>query len=170
MGFLRRAARDMHLPVVPESAARQWRASDMFRVERARLHGVRPRNGPRDGRRVVTAKLPVSTGLVGLDPVWQRCRERIAHLGRVGGTVTLHGLDALTRDALADLLGSRVPLTDEDRVPLARIDAALTRSRHATGLLTVVEAMCGPVPDRPGERAARRLTWEAGLARAHAHR
>lgn len=118
----------------------------------------------------MTGTLPVSTGLVGLGPIWQRCRERIAHLGRVGGTVALDGLDAQTRDALADLLGSRVPLTDGDRVPLARIDAALARSRHATELLTVVEAMCGPVPDMPGERAAKKRTWEAGMAQAHAHR
>ncbi|WP_440219890.1 TIGR02679 family protein [Dietzia sp. MNB45] len=89
----------------------------------------------------------------GLAPLWDVVRGRLERNGiQVTGTVTVP-LDEHGADHLGGLLGRRV--TSPARVRLADADAALRRSAAAAGLVTVIEALSGPLVDRKAARLAR---------------
>ncbi len=88
-----------------------------------------------------------------LAPLWEAVRGRLERNGiQVTGTVTVT-LDEQGVDHLSGLLGRRV--TSPARVRLADVDAALRRSAAAAGLVTVMEALSGPLVDRKAARLAR---------------
>ncbi|MFC7533852.1 TIGR02679 family protein [Actinoplanes sp. GCM10030250] len=82
-----------------------------------------------------------------LKPLWSAAHRRLAHNGRAAtGRLTLTGLDAEQRDAIGHLINR--PLSARCVVDLADLDRRLSASAAETGLLGVVEAVTGPVPDR----------------------
>lgn len=86
-------------------------------------------------------------------PLWDAVRGRLERNGiQVTGTVTVT-LDEQGVDHLSGLLGRRV--TSPARIRLADVDAALRRSAAAAGLVTVIEALNGPLLDRKAARVAR---------------
>jgi uncharacterized protein (TIGR02679 family) len=90
-----------------------------------------------------------------LAPLWRAARRR---LERNGGRltavpVTVAGLDAEGRDALAGILGVPRPPDEPVRVRLPALDAALRRSAAGTGVVEVLEALGPPLRDRRAERA-----------------
>jgi uncharacterized protein (TIGR02679 family) len=88
-----------------------------------------------------------------LEPVWVAIRGRLERTGiQVTGTVTV-ALEEQGADRLSGLLGRRV--TSPTRVRLADVDAALRRSAAAAGLVTVIEALSGPLVDRKAAHVAR---------------
>lgn len=88
-----------------------------------------------------------------LAALWDAVRGRLERNGiQVTGTVTVT-LDEQGADYLSGLLGRRV--TSPTRVRLADVDAALRRSAAAAGLVTVIEALSGPLVDRKAARVAR---------------
>lgn len=80
-------------------------------------------------------------------------RDRLARAGSAPAhSVLLKNMDEAERRMLAEVHGwSRIPGSDV-RIDLARLDVALRESRAATGLRNVVEALGGPIADRPAER------------------
>lgn len=88
-----------------------------------------------------------------LAPLWDAVRGRLERNGiQVTGTVTVT-LEEQGADHLSGLLGRRV--TNPARVRLADVDTALRRSAAAAGLVTVIEALSGPLVDRKAARVAR---------------
>ncbi|HTW16290.1 MAG TPA: TIGR02679 family protein [Nocardioides sp.] len=88
-----------------------------------------------------------------LAPLWDAVRGRLERNGiQVTGIVTVL-LEEQGADRLSGLLGRRA--TSPARVRLTDVDAALRRSAAATGLVTVIEALHGPLVDRRAARAAR---------------
>jgi uncharacterized protein (TIGR02679 family) len=80
-------------------------------------------------------------------PLWAACHARLIRNGRAArGRLTLTGLDPDQRDALGHLLDRVVTATHT--VDLAHLDQRLRTTAAGTGLLDVVEAVIGPVPDR----------------------
>ncbi|MAO81305.1 MAG: TIGR02679 family protein [Nocardioides sp.] len=88
-----------------------------------------------------------------LMPLWDAVGGRLERNGiQVTGTVSVT-LNEQGVDRLSGLLGRRV--TSPARVRLADVDAALRRSAAAAGLVTVIEALIGPLVDRKAARVAR---------------
>lgn len=101
-----------------------------------------------------------------LAALWTAVR---AHLERrslriAGARVTLSELTDVEMAAVCSLLGRRRPPGARLRVDVERLDAALRAGPHRLGVLEVLEAIGGPLRDRPGERAsasgARDALWE----------
>jgi uncharacterized protein (TIGR02679 family) len=89
----------------------------------------------------------------GLRPLWTATHARLARNGRtVSGRVTLTGLDADQREALSELLDRVVEA--RCTVELEKLDQRLWTTSAGTGLLGVVEAVLGPVPDRRADASA----------------
>lgn len=74
--------------------------------------------------------------------------------------LTLRGLDAEARDALADLLGRRRRPAAITTVRVEDLDASLRASRVAAGLVEVLEAAGGPLQDHRAASRARRAAWK----------
>ena len=103
------------------------------------------------------SSLPPATreylGDASLRPLWAGMRKRLEGNGlQVTGALALD-LDESGTDRLAGLLGRRV--TRPIRVRLVDLDAALRRSAAAAGLVTVTEALTGPLEDRKAAKAAK---------------
>ncbi len=90
-------------------------------------------------------------------------RRRVEEAGEGARSMTVAGLDALERTALADLLGLGSLPDGSVRLDVERLDAALRESAAGVPLRGVLEALGGPLRDRRserlGERAERERMW-----------
>jgi len=87
--------------------------------------------------------------------LWVSAHRRLARTGRVaGGRLTLNDLDVAQREALGQLLDRIVG--ESHTVDLSQLDRRLRATSAGTGLLGVVEAVLGPVPDRRADASAER--------------
>ncbi|GAA4958112.1 TIGR02679 family protein [Actinoplanes utahensis] len=90
-----------------------------------------------------------------LRPLWAAAHSRLARNGRTArGRLTLTSLDPPQREALGHLLDRIVTATHT--VDLSQLDERLRTTAAGTGLLDVVEAVVGPVPDRRALASASR--------------
>ncbi|MEV4134015.1 TIGR02679 family protein [Dactylosporangium sp. NPDC049742] len=90
-----------------------------------------------------------------LSPLWTVVRGRLQRNGRrAEGRLTVHCGSLQERDAVGQLLGRAVGTSVT--VDLAALDRLLRSSAAGTGLVEVVEAVTGPVPDRRADAAAER--------------
>lgn len=96
----------------------------------------------------------------GYGTLFGQVRERLETYGRPA-RITLQGLDAPARDALADLLGQRRRPAATTTVHVEELDRSLRSSRVGTGLVEVLEAAGGPLRDRRDENRRRRAAWDA---------
>jgi uncharacterized protein (TIGR02679 family) len=97
----------------------------------------------------------------GVAPLVARLRGRLARGLPLAGDVTLHGLAAKERDALAALLG-RAPgrlRSRSVRVSLDALEERLRAARICGSLREAVEAVGGPVVDGRSQRAALAAAW-----------
>jgi uncharacterized protein (TIGR02679 family) len=103
-----------------------------------------------------------------LRPLWEAAHGRLIRNGRSArGRVTLTGLDIAQRDALGHLLDRIVG--PSHAVDLSALDQRLRASAAGAGLVGVVEAVVGPIPDRRADASAEqerraRLQEHADLA------
>lgn len=89
----------------------------------------------------------------GLRPLWTSVHRRLARNGRtVAGRLTLRELDAVQRESLSELLHRVVG--PQLTIDLRDLDRRLSQTAAGTGLLGVVEAVVGQVPDRRADAAA----------------
>ncbi|ACY15329.1 TIGR02679 family protein [Haliangium ochraceum] len=96
-------------------------------------------------------------------------RQRLEEAGERAQRTKLRDLDERERQALADLLGmARVP-GEAVVVDVARLDSVLRNSRLAASLVEVVEALGGPLVDRPAQRRAQSEARAALWHQAAAH-
>lgn len=87
--------------------------------------------------------------------LWASAHTRLSKNGRVArGRLTLTNLDDLQQEALGQLLDRVVGATHT--VDLSQLDQQLRATAAETGLLGVVEAVIGPVPDRRTDAAMER--------------
>jgi uncharacterized protein (TIGR02679 family) len=101
-----------------------------------------------------------------LRPLWTAAHARLAGNGRTAaGRLTLTGLDVEQREALGHLLDRVVAA--RCTIELDKLDQRLRATATGTGLLSVVEAVVGPVPDRRAQAAADRA--RRALLRDQAH-
>lgn len=104
--------------------------------------------------------------------VFAAVRDRLEEAGvDRARSVTVRGLDAAARAALADLHGWKtVPSSPRVSISLAGLDAALRASAIQASLVDVVEALHGPLEDRRASReaarAARQMRWSQAAAHA----
>lgn len=98
--------------------------------------------------------------LPGYGAVLAAVRARL-EAGGQPGTVTLRGLDADARRALADILGRRKPPAASARIRITDIDDGLRSSIVGAGLLELLESAGGPLVDRRARRAAVQGSWVA---------
>ena len=115
--------------------------------------------------KAVTADLD-NLDRVALARLWDGVAERLQRNGlQPSGRLALTGLDRDERHAIAGLLGRPVP-GDRVTLDLAALDRRLRASASARGLVSTVDAIRGPLVDRPGarqaQRDARREVWQAG--------
>jgi uncharacterized protein (TIGR02679 family) len=90
-----------------------------------------------------------------LRPLWASAHTRLAGNGHAArGRLTLTGLDQPQRDALGRLLDRVVGANHT--VDLFQLDQQLRNTAAGTGLVGVVEAVIGPIPDRRADAAAER--------------
>ncbi|MEU0553240.1 TIGR02679 family protein [Dactylosporangium sp. NPDC006015] len=90
-----------------------------------------------------------------LTPLWTSLRGRLQRNGRrAEGRLTVHCGSPQDRDAIGQLLGRAVGASVA--VDLAALDRLLRSSAAGTGLVEVVEAVTGPIPDRRADAAAER--------------
>lgn len=89
--------------------------------------------------------------VAGLDPLWDELARRMSTSDRPVSVVTLRDLDVVSRQALADLLGSDRLLPPSCRVSVAKVAAAL--GVDDAGLRAAVEERRGPLGNRAAERA-----------------
>ncbi|MGN9918443.1 TIGR02679 family protein [Micromonospora palomenae] len=88
-----------------------------------------------------------------LVPLWSAVRLRLIRNGRAArGRLSLRALDDRQREAVGLLIGR--PVAAQVTLDLAELDRALASSAAAAGLIEVIEALTGPVPDRPADAAA----------------
>ncbi len=84
-------------------------------------------------------------------------------------SLTLRGLDAAERQAIADLMGWKTLPEASVRLSIPRLEEALLASAAAAGLREVLEALGGPLVDRRGiessAEAARDRLWADALSR-----
>ncbi|MDR0357987.1 MAG: TIGR02679 domain-containing protein, partial [bacterium] len=91
-----------------------------------------------------------------LDPLWREARRRLEETARPVARLTLHGLSAGQREAIADLLGwARLPEPDIS-ISMAALDRALLASPVGLDVRGLVEALGGPLVDRAELRRAAR--------------
>ncbi|MBU8861773.1 MULTISPECIES: TIGR02679 family protein [unclassified Micromonospora] len=103
----------------------------------------------------------------GLRPLWAAVHARLVRNGRmVGGRLTLTGLNDEEREAVGQFLGQAVGSTHT--LKLADLDRQLWESAAGTGLLGVVEAIVGLVPDRRADASVEtaRRAWLRDQANA----
>ncbi len=97
-------------------------------------------------------------------PLFDAVRKRLERDGEGARSVSLQGLGAEERRAVADLHGWQVIPEGTVRIDLARLDTALRETAIGLGLLDVVEALGGPLRNLRAEEAAtredRRDRWE----------
>lgn len=99
-----------------------------------------------------------------LAALWAAVRVRLIRNGRTArGRLSLRSLTDGQREAVGLLLGR--PVATDVTLDLADLDRALTGSSAGAGLIEVVEALTGPVPDRPADAAAE--TTRRELLREH---
>ncbi|GIF26686.1 uncharacterized protein (TIGR02679 family) [Actinoplanes tereljensis] len=104
---------------------------------------------------MIPASVLLYLGSPWLMPLWTSAHDRLSRNGRVAsGRVTLASLSPSSRDAIGHLLNQVVGETH--RVDLAVVDRLLSASAAGTGLLDVVSAVVGPVPDRRADASAAR--------------
>lgn len=96
-----------------------------------------------------------------LQRLFDGARKRLEQSASLSASFTLVDPDDAERRAVGRLLGTRLSTGRAIRVSLDRLDAALTSSRFAIGLVEVLELMGGPVADR---RAARETNARASQA------
>lgn len=96
-------------------------------------------------------------------------RRRIEEAGDSARTVTLRALDEDEQRVIADLLGWPSLPGPSARIALAELDRALRETRLAVSLVEVLEALGGPLVDRPAHREAMRAEREALWGRAAGH-
>lgn len=97
--------------------------------------------------------------------LWTAAHTRLTRNGRVArGRLVLTGLDLVQREALGRLLHVVVGATHT--VDLSQLDRQLWDSAAGTGLLGVLEAVIGPVPDRRADTSVERE--RRALLREHA--
>lgn len=101
--------------------------------------------------------------------LWPAARERLEHLGRVGGTARLSNASLEERRAVAALLGSPTLPGENLEVTLARLDRALRESRFSVGLAQALELLSGPLRNLPAEREAERRRRAALWRQAEEH-
>lgn len=88
-----------------------------------------------------------------LRSLWTSAHTRLVRNGRVArGRLTLTGLDVEQREALGQLLDRIVG--PNHTVDLAQLDRQLRTTAAGTGLIGVVEAVIGPIPDRRADASA----------------
>ena len=88
-----------------------------------------------------------------LVPLWMAVRGRLSRNGRQAtGRLAVHCADHEHRDAIGQLLGRAVG--PDVSVDLAALDRLLRSSAAGAGLVDVVEAVTGPIPDRRAAAAA----------------
>ncbi|MDH6464353.1 uncharacterized protein (TIGR02679 family) [Micromonospora sp. A200] len=88
-----------------------------------------------------------------LVPLWSAVRLRLIRNGRAArGRLSLRALDDRQREAVGLLIGR--PVAAQVTLDLAELDRTLAGSAAAAGLIEVIEALTGPVPDRPADAAA----------------
>jgi uncharacterized protein (TIGR02679 family) len=87
--------------------------------------------------------------------LWASAHTRLSKNGRVArGRLTLTNLDDAQREAFGQLLDRIVGATHT--VDLSQLDQQLRATAAGTGLLGVIEAVIGPVPDRRTDAAVER--------------
>ncbi len=102
--------------------------------------------------------------------LWHTARRRLERNGCVisSSPMELDNLDAAELDSICALLGQRRPAEPKLRVRLDHLDSALSGAGHDGGLLGTLEAISGPIADRPAARAAdleaRTALWSAAAA------
>lgn len=108
----------------------------------------------------------------GFARVWPAARERAEDNGRITGRMTLPDATAAELDTLGGLLGRVLHRSDggDLRIGLDQLDRALRTSRLQIGLQEVLEAMGGPLRDKPAERAAARTTLASSWQTISTHR
>ena len=95
-------------------------------------------------------------GSPALAPLWAAARERLERRGSdARGRVTLRGLDAEQRRAVARLLGARLGPEGDVWVRLEDLDVALQRQALAAPLPDILEALGGPLERRYSRAAVR---------------
>lgn len=93
--------------------------------------------------------------------IWAAARDKVESYGGVRGRLRLDNPTAEERRAVADILGLRTvpprgrPLT----LDLCRLDRRLLASRFAIGLKETLQALSGPLVDRPAQRKVREQAW-----------
>ena len=88
-----------------------------------------------------------------LAPLWKATRARLRRNGRQAtGQLTIRCAEHHEREAVGQLLGRAV--VGQVRIDLAALDLLLRASAAGAGLIEVVEAVTGPVPDRRADAAA----------------
>lgn len=97
----------------------------------------------------------------GLVPVWAAARDRMERNGvQPSGVVTVTGLDRASRHAVSGLLGRPV-VRDSVRVDLHVLDDVVRERSGVGGLVAVLEALGGPLRNRPAERSSVTAAREA---------
>lgn len=106
----------------------------------------------------------------GLARLWDTARRRLERNGRAisSSRIELDNLDAVELDSICALLGQRRPAEPKLRIRLDQLDSALSDAGYDGGLLGTLEAMSGPIADRPAARAAdleaRTALWSAATS------
>ena len=94
------------------------------------------------------------------EKLFAAARRRVEEAGEGARSMTVAGLDASERTALADLLGLGSLPDGSVRLDVERLDAALRESAAGVPLRGVLEALGGPLRDRRSERVSERAERE----------
>jgi uncharacterized protein (TIGR02679 family) len=114
---------------------------------------------------VTTPELPPATrrwlDQPALSRLWTETHRRLRRNGRQpAGRLRLPATDSAEREALSLLLGRSFPASDIT-INLADLDTALRTSAAQAGLIDVVTALHGQIPDDRGQRHAHVAAWTA---------
>lgn len=103
--------------------------------------------------------------------LWDTARRRLERNGRAisASRLELDDLDAAELDSICALLGQRRPAEPKLRIRLDQLDSALSDAGHDGGLIGTLEAISGPIADRPAARAADRQARTALWSAAASH-
>lgn len=102
--------------------------------------------------------------------LWDTARRRLERNGRAitSSRIGLDNLDLAETDAICALLGQRRPAEPRLRIRLDHLDSALGDAGYDGGLIGTLEAISGPIVDRPAARAAdleaRSALWTAAAS------
>lgn len=104
-------------------------------------------------------------------PLWVKARRRLERngLSLEGTPLRLDGLDPAQRPAIAGLLGTSAAGDKPLSVRLENLDGRLRRGAAAVGLVEWLEALDGPIRNRPAERAGAQAERETSWSRTEAH-